>query len=223
MCIFDTCFRLAPYKLCHSEGKQQCVFLTHCIWNRLTFVRPYWKTKTKTKTNAAWPYLRSFWTFFLNVLGPWIQHSASIWWSLYNANLRHVSEMHIFQNTHHANLKHVSGWHTFQNGTKHTQLWTKFSTQLFPCEGFQMQTWKWVVQNHEHMKMSCSKSFFFILPRLFLVNVWKSYSSGHYKPYHFSYVLFSKLQSNSCANIISCILFVYLHGLNNESVHLKKA
>ena len=50
MCISETCFRLALCKLCHIEGRQQYVFLTHCIWSSPTFITE--KQTNKQKQNG---------------------------------------------------------------------------------------------------------------------------------------------------------------------------
>ena len=94
MCISKTCFRLAPCKLCHIEGRWQYVFFNHYIWSSPTFVT---EKQTKKERNAVWPY---FWSLFTNFYAsrPCIYHATSIWRSLHKANLKHVSEMHIFQN-----------------------------------------------------------------------------------------------------------------------------
>ena len=52
MCISETCFRLAPSKLCHIEGKQHYAFLTHWIWSNPTFIT-FITEKTNEQTNCS--------------------------------------------------------------------------------------------------------------------------------------------------------------------------
>ena len=121
MCISKTCFTLALCKLCHIEGRQQYVFFNHYIWSSPTFV-------TEKQRNTAWPYFWSLFTY-LYASGPCIYHATSIWRSLHGANLKHVSEMHIFQNgtpcqsetcfrmAHFSERHAMPIWNMFQDGT----------------------------------------------------------------------------------------------------------
>ena len=61
MCISETCFRLAPCKLCDIEGRQQYIFLIHCIRSSPTFVT---EKQTNKQTTAGWPYFWSLFTAF---------------------------------------------------------------------------------------------------------------------------------------------------------------
>ena len=101
--------------VCRSE---KCAFLKHVSdWHHANFVisraddnmsfltitfevalRLLLKNKqTNKQRHAAWPY---FWSPLTNFYasGPCIYHATSIWQTLHGADLKHVSQMHIFQN-----------------------------------------------------------------------------------------------------------------------------
>ena len=111
MCHPETCFRLAwcavlknvhfwnmfqigTVQTLSYRGQTTICLFNHFIWSRPTFVT---EKQTKKERNAAWPY---FWSIFTNFYasGPCIYHATSIWRSLHGAYLKHVSDMHIFQN-----------------------------------------------------------------------------------------------------------------------------
>ena len=113
MCISETCFRLALCKLYHMKADNNMSFqLIAFEASSLTFIT---EKQINKQTNAAWPY---FWSFFkiFYASGPCIYHATSIWRSLHGANLKYVSEMHIFQNgTPPGHTMPI--WNMFQDGT----------------------------------------------------------------------------------------------------------
>ena len=62
MCISETCIRLVPCKLCHIEGIQQHVFLTHCIWSSPAVIT---EKQTNKQTKCSLLYVWSLCTHFL--------------------------------------------------------------------------------------------------------------------------------------------------------------
>ena len=87
---------------------------------------PYWHTNKHTNAVTLTLHLDSFCTGFY-ASKPCISNVDSMWKSLRSANLKHISDWHIFQNG------------AFEIGTQHTYIFlqTKKKTHLFqPC-----QTW----------------------------------------------------------------------------------
>ena len=131
MCHPETCFRFA-----WCAVRKKCAFLKHVsdftvqtLTYRSRMINAWsWSIKISEKR----PKVRSgcislfVCSFFSNksratsnvMVKKTYCRLPSIWQSLHGANLKHILEMHIFQNgTPCCNLKHVSGWHMFQNAS----------------------------------------------------------------------------------------------------------
>ena len=88
-------------KFCHIEGRQWYAFLTHCIWSSPTFITEKPRVKQTNKQDVvAWLKFGLFAQLFM------LQDLA------FYMHLRKRS-------LQSANLKRVSEWHMFQNGTQH--------------------------------------------------------------------------------------------------------
>ena len=146
-CCFEKCaflkhFKLAPCKRCHIEGRWQYVFFNLYIWSSPTFV-------TEKQINKQMQPGRTFGLFsliFMLLYHAFIMRLRSRW-SLHDANLKRVSEIHIFQNGTPCPSD------MFQNGTQHKHVCNQTSSFCwivdfaYTCTTAQMMTWMWLACN----------------------------------------------------------------------------